>query len=393
MSESQLNALAQLGLSVWNQGWTSCLLELGGPPTFAFEVVLPRGVLSTGSGEGCHLVGQGDCSSTGVGGAAEVSCSPTGEVLCSRVSGGNGGVCPNKIRKEAARVTWQTERKSVQLLLSSWMTCSSRSCMMLPCSLWNDSAWRAFWALTSLMALEQLASASWTIWSLVALDFLTTIEQAVLASKITQEQLVLASKVNWEQVVWASRVTWGQVALASLIDSAAWDLLWQRAMISSHMAFYLQTSMNALVVRKSSRALLAFAWSSSSSTRGVMLLVLETAAIGDAGGMSSREASAASVLTWDEVSTGWDGPSGFRGGVMATATGVGLLGDECLDLQLDVSSTARDRRFLTSIVMLLSNLGGIYGDWLLWWWRPCQEVVSFGLAPPLGVMGYQCRSR
>ena len=46
---------------------------------------------------------------------------------------------------------------------------------------------------------------------------------------------------------------------------------------------------------------------------------------------------------------------------MGTATGVGLLGDECLDLQVDISSTAQDRRFLTSIVMLLSNWGGFMG--------------------------------
>ena len=51
-------------------------------------------------------------------------------------------------------------------------------------------------------------------------------------------------------------------------------------------------------------------------------------------------------------------PLASGGGVMGTATGVGLLGDECLDLQLDVSSTAWDRRFLTSIVMLPANFGG-----------------------------------
>ena len=50
---------------------------------------------------------------------------------------------------------------------------------------------------------------------------------------------------------------------------------------------------------------------------------------------------------------------------MGTTIGVGLLGDECLDPQLDVSSIAWDRRFLTSIVMLPSNFGGTYGDWLL----------------------------
>ena len=78
---------------------------------------------------------------------------------------------------------------------------------------------------------------------------------------------------------------------------------------------------------------------------------------------------------------------------MGTATGIGLLGDKCLDPQLDVSSTAWGRRFLTSIVMLPSNFGGIYGDWLPQWWRPCQEVVSFGLTPLLEVMGYQSPSR
>ena len=40
------------------------------------------------------------------------------------------------------------------------------------------------------------------------------------------------------------------------------------------------------------------------------------------------------------MSTGRGGLSGFWGGVMGTATGEGLLGDECLDPQLDVSSTA-----------------------------------------------------
>ena len=46
---------------------------------------------------------------------------------------------------------------------------------------------------------------------------------------------------------------------------------------------------------------------------------------------------------------------------MGTATGVGLLGDECFDPQLDISITAWDRRFLTSIVMLPSIFGGFMG--------------------------------
>ena len=96
-SESWLNASAWLGLSALYQGGTSCLLELGGLPRVTFVVVLPRGILSTESGKGCCLLGLGDCLGAGVGGAAEVSCSSSGEVLCSGASGGDGGVCPNKM--------------------------------------------------------------------------------------------------------------------------------------------------------------------------------------------------------------------------------------------------------------------------------------------------------
>ena len=65
-SESQPNALAWLGFSALPQGRISHHLELGGPARVAFEVVLPKGMLSTGSGEGCHLLGLGDCLGTGV---------------------------------------------------------------------------------------------------------------------------------------------------------------------------------------------------------------------------------------------------------------------------------------------------------------------------------------
>ena len=80
-------------------------------------------------------------------------------------------------------------------------------CMMLPCSLWSDSAPEALWALTSLMAVEQVASASRIIWSRVILASLTTTGQVVLASKLRQEQVVLESRVTQEQM-----------ALASLMD-------------------------------------------------------------------------------------------------------------------------------------------------------------------------------
>ena len=96
-SESQPNASAQLGLSALTQGGISCCLELGGPPRVAFKVVPPRGILSTGSGERCHLLGLGDCLGTGVGGAAAAGHSSTGEVLHDRMNGGDGGVCSNKM--------------------------------------------------------------------------------------------------------------------------------------------------------------------------------------------------------------------------------------------------------------------------------------------------------
>ena len=85
-SESQLNASAWLGLSALYQGGTSCLLELGGLPRVTFRVVPPRDILSTGSGEGCHLLGLGDCLGAGVGETVEVGCSSTGEVLCGGAS-------------------------------------------------------------------------------------------------------------------------------------------------------------------------------------------------------------------------------------------------------------------------------------------------------------------
>ena len=101
MSESQLNASAQVGLSC-EPMWDLLPLGAGGPPKVAFGVALPIGMLSTGSGEGCHLLCQGDCLGTGVGELPVVGCSSMGEVLCGNMSGGNGGVCPSRMWYEAA---------------------------------------------------------------------------------------------------------------------------------------------------------------------------------------------------------------------------------------------------------------------------------------------------
>ena len=106
-----------------------------------------------------------------------------------------------------------------------------------------------------------------------------------------------------------SRVTQEQMALASLMDSATSDLFLQCSMPNSQMALCLQASMDALVASSSSRALLAFSWSSAIYMGGVMLLDLVITAMGEmVVGTPSRDASAISasseVLTWDEVSTG-----------------------------------------------------------------------------------------
>ena len=66
--------------------WDLLMLGAGGPSKVVLDMVPPKGMLSTGSGEGCHLLGLGDCLGTGVGGVAEAGCSSTGEVLCDRVN-------------------------------------------------------------------------------------------------------------------------------------------------------------------------------------------------------------------------------------------------------------------------------------------------------------------
>ena len=76
--ESQLNALAQLGLSVVNQCGISCLLGLGGLPEVAFGVAPPIGMLSMRSVKGCCLLGLGDCLGVDVGGMVAVGHSSVG---------------------------------------------------------------------------------------------------------------------------------------------------------------------------------------------------------------------------------------------------------------------------------------------------------------------------
>ena len=131
------------------------------------------------------------------------------------------------------------------------------------------------------------------------------------------------------------------------------------------MALCLQVSMDDLVASSSSRALLAFSWSSATSAGGVMLLDLVVTAMGEmVAGTPSRDASTISrssrACTWDEVSTGLGSSFSLWGGGVSMTTGFGLFGVEFPDPWPDMSNITWDRRLLTSIVMLTSpsNFGG-----------------------------------
>ena len=136
----------------------------------------------------------------------------------------------------AFRAAWQAERKLIWLLPSSWMTSPSRHLMTLACCLWSDSAWKAPQVSASLMAIEQMVS--------------------------------------------ASQMVWVQMALASLMDSTVLESFWWSSIPSSQTAFCLWASMDDLVASSSSRAMLAFSQSWPTSADGVMLLDLGAAAMG-----------------------------------------------------------------------------------------------------------------
>ena len=97
MVESRWKASAWLGLSDLTQRGVSHLLGLGGPPSITYRVALPIGMLPISSGKGCHLLGLGYHLGIGDGGVAVVGCSSMGGFFCGRMSGGNRGVCPNRM--------------------------------------------------------------------------------------------------------------------------------------------------------------------------------------------------------------------------------------------------------------------------------------------------------
>ena len=88
-----LNTSEWLCLSTLYQGGTSWCLELGGPSEVALDVAPPTGMLSTGSGEGCCILGLGECSGTGEEGAAVADGCSVG-APCDKVNGWDMGACP-----------------------------------------------------------------------------------------------------------------------------------------------------------------------------------------------------------------------------------------------------------------------------------------------------------
>ena len=89
-------SLSMAGLECFEPGRGLSPLGVGGSSQSSFGVVLPIGMLSTGSGKGCHLLGPGDHLGAGEGEAAAVGCSSMGEVFCHRTGRGNRDVCPNR---------------------------------------------------------------------------------------------------------------------------------------------------------------------------------------------------------------------------------------------------------------------------------------------------------
>ena len=67
--------------------WDLSPLGAGWPPKVAYRVAMPTGMLSMGSGEGCHLLDSGDCLGTSEGETVVVGCPSVGEVLCGEMSG------------------------------------------------------------------------------------------------------------------------------------------------------------------------------------------------------------------------------------------------------------------------------------------------------------------
>ena len=173
------------------------------------------------------------------------------------------------------------------------------------------------------------------------------------------EQGVLASHMEWVQVTLVSLVVVLWMVLASFVDSAVLDSFLQRTMPSFQTNFCQWALMVDLVANSSPRASLASSQKWPTSVGGAPPLDPGVSAVGKgAVGMSPREASPISAssraLTWDDVSTGAERSPYLWGRGMSMTMGFSLSGIEFPDVCPDVSNTAWDRSYLTSMVMLTS---------------------------------------
>ena len=97
MSDSQLKASAQPGLSEANQMGVSHLLEQDGPSCMTFREVSAIDVLPCGSGEGCYIFSHEDHLGAGLGEVAVDGCSPARGALVGGAGGGDRGDHPSKM--------------------------------------------------------------------------------------------------------------------------------------------------------------------------------------------------------------------------------------------------------------------------------------------------------
>ena len=95
------------------------------------------------------------------------------------------------------------------------------------------------------------------------------------------------------------------------------------------------------------------------STDGLALLLLYVAAMAETlAGIPSREASASSILAWEEVSTGRGGTSDLWDGDVTTSTVAAFPMGECSDSWLDSSAITQVSRSSTSVAMLILGFRG-----------------------------------
>ena len=92
--ESCLNASRWLHVNALCRGIISYCFELGGPSRVALDVVLPGGKTFTGSGEGCHYLGLGECSGAGGEGFMGADTCSEEEAPCERLNGWDVSACP-----------------------------------------------------------------------------------------------------------------------------------------------------------------------------------------------------------------------------------------------------------------------------------------------------------